>query len=59
MPTSDSSKPDIGILVRCQNCSILWRRITSMSNAGGTVPLDDVQLLCPACNSNAYEGANQ
>ena len=59
MPTNDSSKRDIGILVRCLNCKILWQRITSWSNAGGTVALEDIQLVCPACNSNAFGDPDQ
>jgi hypothetical protein len=57
MPTSDSSEHDIGILVRCLNCKILWRRITP--EIYPTVLLSDIQLVCPACNSNAYEGPAQ
>lgn len=45
----------IGILVRCLNCGILWRRITSWDNPGGTVATDDIQMWCPRCSSNAWE----
>ncbi|KKK91003.1 hypothetical protein LCGC14_2717310, partial [marine sediment metagenome] len=49
----------LGILVTCLNCKILWRRITADSNPGGTMPTDDIQLVCPGCNSNAYEGVSK
>ena len=44
---------DLGVLVRCLNCRGLWRRITN-----DTYPLpslDDIQLVCPVCGSNAYQ----
>ena len=42
------------MLVRCLNCELLWRRITEISNPGGTVAFVDIQKVCPNCNSNAY-----
>ena len=45
---------EVGYLVRCLNCGLLWRRITTESNPGGTVFTEDVQLICPKCYSNAF-----
>lgn len=57
--SSESAKRErgemIGILVKCLNCKILWRRIAADDNPGGTVAYTDIQLVCPGCASNAYE----
>ena len=43
------------MLVKCLNCGIIWRRMTADGNPGGTVSYEDIQVVCPACGSNAWE----
>ena len=47
----------IGTLVECLNCGLIWQRILADSNPGGTVLLQDIQVFCPRCCSNAYKRA--
>lgn len=47
------TQKEIGLLVRCLNCGILWRRVTTWDSM--TLASEDYQLYCPACFSNAYE----
>ena len=39
--------------VTCKNCGIKWLRVQCWGNSPEYN--DDIQLICPACNSNWYD----
>ena len=47
------------MLVRCCDCGQLWRRITEGRPILATQLGSDIQTICPACGSHAWEYAKE